>query len=206
MTSQDLFWTKLAPKYAKSPVSDVPAYEHTLGRTRSYLHTDDTILEIGCGTGSTALKLSNAVDKIVATDFAEGMIRIARDKADAAKTQNVEFRIADAHLDGFADETYDAVLAFSLLHLLTDLEGTLERIHSVLKPGGVFVSKTVCLGGSVMIPLMIKVMQMVGKAPYVATFKPHQLQAAIQWAGFEILESGNHNKGTRGHFIVARKI
>ena len=206
MPSEDLFWTRLAPKYAQSPVSDIAAYEQSLMRTRSYLHAQDTVLEIGCGTGSTALRLNDAVEKIVATDFAEGMIRIAQDKARAANVENVDFRIADAALEEFSDGSFDAALAFNLLHLLQDLEGTLDRVHSVLKPGGVLISKTVCLGGSIVLPMAIKAMQLVGKAPYVSIFTPDHLQAALLWAGFEILETGNHNKGTRGHFIAARKI
>ena len=53
--------TIFAPKYAKSPIKDVPAYEYTLGRTRSYLKPTDAVLELGCGTGGTALKLADAV-------------------------------------------------------------------------------------------------------------------------------------------------
>ena len=205
MTSQDLFWTKIAPKYAKSPVADVPAYEHTLARTRNYLHADDSVLEIGCGTGSTALRLADHVHRIVATDFAQGMIRIASDKAVAAGNENVDFRVADTTLADFETDSFDAVLAFNLFHLVPDLEGAMSRTYDVLKPGGYMISKTVCMGGSWVIPIVIKSLQFVGKAPFVAMITPDHLQAAIRWAGFDIVETADHNKQTRGHFIVARK-
>ena len=41
---------------------------------------------------------------------------------------------------------YDAVLAFNYLHLVRDLPGTLRLIHALLADGGLFISKTGCLG------------------------------------------------------------
>ena len=55
------FWDGIAEKYAKRPISDMAAYEYTLGRTRSYLKPEDQVLELGCGTGSTALLLAGDV-------------------------------------------------------------------------------------------------------------------------------------------------
>ena len=51
MTDAATFWDKIAPKYAKDPINDVASYEYTLGRTLSYLTEDDSVLELGCGTG-----------------------------------------------------------------------------------------------------------------------------------------------------------
>ena len=68
------FWDAQATSYAKSPVRDVEAYEKTLARVRDYLHLEMDVIEIGCGTGSTALKLSNAVAHYTATDISGGMI------------------------------------------------------------------------------------------------------------------------------------
>jgi hypothetical protein len=44
MTDTAKFWNKVAPKYAKDPISDMAAYEYTLGRTKSYLHEDAGVL------------------------------------------------------------------------------------------------------------------------------------------------------------------
>ncbi len=205
MTTDAVFWTKLAPKYARSSVADVPAYEHTLARTRSYLREDDRVLELGCGTGSTALRLADAAAEIVATDFADGMIRIARDKAAAADVQNVEFRVADTGLDGFKPERFDAVLAFNLFHLVTDLDAALGRAREVLKPGGYLISKTVCMRGAWYLVPLIRILQLVGKAPFVAMLSPDELRAKMEARGFEIVETAHHNKSTRGYFVVARK-
>ncbi len=197
------FWDALARKYAAQPVSDPDAWDRTLDRTRHYLRAEDKVLEVGGGTGSSALRLAGACGHLTSTDFAPEMIAIAREKA--GDTANVTFEVADMELDGYAEESFDAVLAFNLLHLLPTLERDLRRLAAVTKPGGVFVSKTVCLGGSLVLRPLIKVLQWVGKAPHVRFLKPAELDAMIEAAGFEIVETGEYNKGTRGHFVVARK-
>lgn len=197
------FWDKIARKYAKSPVSDPDAYAHTLTRTRHYLGAEDAVLEVGCGTGSSALKLADACKELLATDVAPEMIAIAREKTGP---DNVTFGVNDLQLEGIPDASKDAVLAFSLLHLLKDLPQALQRIHEVVKPGGYFISKTVCLGGAWYLRPVIGLMRAFGKAPFVAFLTPSELDAAIAEAGFEIVESAEHNKGTRGHFVVGRKL
>ena len=63
------FWDKIAPRYAKKPVADPAAYEEKLARVRALLRAEDRVLEIGCGTGSTALRLASRVAEITATDI-----------------------------------------------------------------------------------------------------------------------------------------
>ena len=91
MQTAETFWDKNAEKYSRSPVKNVPAYERTLERTRSYLSADDEVLELGCGTGSTALLLADAVKHITGSDISANMIGIARAKAQDKKTANVTF-------------------------------------------------------------------------------------------------------------------
>ncbi|MEL6516066.1 MAG: class I SAM-dependent methyltransferase [Pseudomonadota bacterium] len=198
------FWDKIAEKYAKQPVADVPTYEHTLARTRAYLRPTDQVLELGCGTGSTALTLSQDVAQVTATDISGEMIRIAEAKAEGFG--NVAFQRAAADADEFADGAFDAVLGYNLLHLLETPMRTVLQAHRVLKPGGVFITKTPCLGdGAVWLRLVIPVMQAFGKAPYVGFPKAAELDGMMREAGFEIVTAEGHGK--RGNrFIAARKM
>ena len=52
------FWDRIAPKYAADPIADPAAHEATLERTRRLLGPGHRVVEIGCGTGSTALALA----------------------------------------------------------------------------------------------------------------------------------------------------
>lgn len=214
MSSQAAFWDKAASKYAKSPISDPAAYEYTLGRTRTYLTPKDNVLELGCGTGSTALSLAPHVSQIVAMDVSPGMLTIAREKTDKAGVNNLIFEVsADVPKHG----QYNVVMGYSIFHLVPDMETRFAQINELLPKGGYFISKTVCLGQrgnglggvlkSLMISIAIPVMQLIGKAPYVRSFSVKELKAAVVGAGFEIVESGNHPNGPPpAHYIVARKV
>ena len=96
MTQTAPFWDRLAERYAAQPVKDQDSYEKTLNRVRAHLTPKDQVLELGCGTGSTALTLSDAAGHIHATDISSGMIEIANRKAVAAGVTNVSFGQADA--------------------------------------------------------------------------------------------------------------
>lgn len=198
------FWDKLSDKYAKNPVSDPAAYERTLDRTCSYLKPDDHMLELGCGTGTTSLKLSDQVRHITATDISNRMLEIADHKKLEQGITNVDFMQKGVEDLPFG-ETYDVIFASSLLHLLTDLDDSLSRIRQSIEPGGLFISKTVCLKKQNPIyPIVIPIMRLFGKAPYVNFITGNEMEAAIKKAGFEIIESDDHNTKPACRFIVAR--
>lgn len=201
------FWDRMARRYAASPIKDQAGYERTLARARHYLRETDGVLELGCGTGSTALMLAPHVRRYTATDLSPGMIAIARQKAAVSAQQNLSFAAAAAG-DLTGEAALDAVLAFNLLHLLAGLEDKLGRIYRSLRPGGLFISKTPCL--SEMNPLIrvaVPVMQWTGFAPHVAFFTAPELEAVIVAAGFTIVESARHGSGRKDAriFIAARK-
>lgn len=199
------FWDKLSVKYSKHSVGDPAAYEHTLARTRAYLKPDDHMLEIGCGTGTSALKLADQVRHITATDISQSMLDIATTKTHEQGTTNVDF-IQKGVEDLPFGETYDVVFASSLLHLLDDLPGSLARILASVEPGGYFISKTVCLKGqNILYPIMIPLMRLLGKAPRVYFYTGDQIENAVRDAGFEILEADDHNTKPACRFIVARR-
>ena len=197
-------WDKIAPRYAARPVGDEAAYAATLDRVRAHLTADAQVLELGCGTGTTALTLAPHVARITATDVSPAMIEIARGKA--AGVANAGFEVAPARLS--ATQTYDAVLAFNLLHLLEDIDASLREIHAALRPGGLFISKTPCLGDrkGFLRPLLWG-MQKLGKAPSPVHFlKSKPLEDRIAGQGFALLETGDYPKSVPSHFIVARKV
>jgi ubiquinone/menaquinone biosynthesis C-methylase UbiE len=55
MAQATQFWNKIAEKYSQQPIADEAAYQKKLAVTRDYFRPDMEVLEIGCGTGSTAI-------------------------------------------------------------------------------------------------------------------------------------------------------
>lgn len=209
MTNAANFWDKIAPKYAQDPIKDMAAYEYTLGRTKSYLGADDRVLELGCGTGSTALMLAPHVREIVGTDISPKMIEIAEGKARDGGMHNTDFRLHTAQEAAQISEPFDVVTGFNIFHLVPAAEDIFADVHRMLPVGGHFISKTPCLADPAFglkrfaIKPMIRLMQMIGKAPFVRSFTHTELEQAITFAGFEIVEAGNFPAISR--YIVARK-
>ncbi|MEN8723807.1 MAG: class I SAM-dependent methyltransferase [Alphaproteobacteria bacterium] len=200
------FWDKTARKYAASPIGNQAAYEETMSRTRTYLGADKTVLEIGCGTGSTAILLAPDAGQITATDYAAEMIAIGTEKAATAAIDNISFIQAEITDPQFTPGSFDVVMGFNLLHLMEDPTVAINRAHALLTPGGCFISKSVCLKKKKwLFALPISVMRLLGKAPYLNFLGVEQLEQMITDAGFEIVETADLPPTMPSHFVVARK-
>ena len=200
------FWDKLADKYSKKPVKDMESYNKTLDCTRKHLSASDNVLEVGCGTGTTALLLAPSVKLIAASDISSRMIEIAREKAVTQGVENVRFDRATLFDEDPEKRSFDVVMAFNFLHLLEDIRGAVHRVHELLKPGGLFISKTVCLAEqSRLWSLLVAVMKPLGFAPYVKCLKVTEIEDIITGTDFEIVETGSYPPSPPSRFIVARK-
>lgn len=201
------FWDRIARKYARDPITDMAGYSRTLECTRLRLRAADTVLELGCGTGTTALALAPSVARLVGSDVSSEMIAIAKEKAAAQSCRTAEFVVSSADRALAADGTFDAVLAFNVLHLVADRPAVLGQAVRALKPGGLFISKTPCLSEmSPLLRLAVPVARLVGKAPHVSFFTALELQRELESAGLEIIERARHGSGRKDAriYVVAR--
>ena len=208
MTNDARFWDRLARKYAADPIADEAGYERSLEAARRHLNAGAQVFEFGCGTGTSALKLAPGVSRIVATDLSSEMIAIARERATAQGCANVAFDVATLDAPHQPEAAFDAVLGFNVLHLIRDRTGAMRAVHRLLKPGGVFISKTPCLGeANPIYRVAVPLMQMIGKAPYVGFLTAVGLEREITDAGFEVIERARHGakRNDTRPFLVARK-
>jgi ubiquinone/menaquinone biosynthesis C-methylase UbiE len=202
------FWDRIAPSYSKRPVADEAAYQHKLEKTREYLTPEMSVFEFGCGTGTTGIHHAPYVKSVRAIDVSKNMIDIARGKAAAKNIGNVEFEVAGIEESSLRDNEYDVVMAHSILHLLTDIEPVLAKVHRTLKPDGVFVSSTICVGDSIVgkvIGTVISSVSPTGWVPYINAFSTKRLMAYIEGAGFRIDHQWRPRKNS-ALFLVAKKI
>jgi len=208
MSDSQKFWDKMAARYEKSPVSDEAAYQRKLTETQSFFRSDMRVAEFGCGTGTTAIHHAPHVQHIDAIDISQNMIEIGRHKARDAGIDNITFtRATLAEFNG-DDASFDAVLGLSILHLVPDRDDVIAEVARILKPGGIFVSSTACLGDSHMrlIKLVAPLGKMLGLMPDVFVLSQADLVAEITRAGFETELQWQHGKSVSIAFIVARKL
>ena len=190
------FWDRTAEKYSKQPIRDEKNYARKLTDTQRLMHGDMRVLELGCGTGSTAIAHAGHVAHIDASDFSSEMIEIAKQRADETGTTNVEFHVAGVEDFDAPPASYDMVLMLNLLHLLPDPAGAVKKAHTLLKPGGYLVTSTVCLSdGMFLFRLLIPLMRLVGQAPYVDFVKSDDVLAMIEATGFATDTQWTHGRG-----------
>lgn len=202
------FWDRTSRKYAEGPIADQAGYERTLDATRALLGSGDRVLELGCGTGTTALRLAGRVRDFLATDISAEMIAIAEERHAAGPVPGLAFRTATADALSAEAARFNAVLGFNYLHLVRDLPGTLRSIHRLLAADGLFISKTPCVGDmNPLIKLAVPAMRAIGQAPYAGVFRAADLTRQIGDAGFDILATETHaTKGDDNRpYVVARK-
>lgn len=205
MSQPAKFWDKIATKYSKTPISDEAAYQRKLEITRQYLTQEMNVMEFGCGTGSTALAHAAHVKHILATDISANMLEIARSKAKAAEIANVDF--VQTSLDDLEAQTgtFDVIMGHSVLHLLEDRHAALTRVYDLLKPGGVFISSTACLGDRLgFLKFLLPITRFLGIFPLVRVFTEAQLIQSLSKAGFEIEQQWRPEKAI-AVFVVASK-
>ena len=205
MDQSTKFWDKIAERYSRQPIADEATYKKKLQVTREYLRPDMEVLEIGCGTGSTAIAHAPYVKHIHAIDISAKMIEIAQGKANTEKVTNVTFEQSTIGDFNVSEQTLDAVLGLSILHLLESKEEVIAKVHSMLKPGGVFVTSTACLGDTMK---YFKLIASIGKffrlMPLVKVFTKKELQDSLTGAGFKIDYQWQPGK-SKAVFIVAKK-
>jgi ubiquinone/menaquinone biosynthesis C-methylase UbiE len=120
------------------------------------------IMDGGCGSGySTGLIVKKFhPSKIVAFDYMPEQISLAK-----KRKLNVDFYVGDLTRIESADETFDAVFVFGVLHHIPEWRKALSEISRVLKSSGVFL---------------------VEEPRYRFTWD--ELQSGIKNEGFDILE------------------
>jgi len=197
------FWDRMANRYEKSPVSDEAAYQKKLEVTQTYLKPDMQVLEFGCGTGSTAIVHAPYVEHIIAIDFSDKMLEIARSKAKAVNIENIDFINSEIEQFEAPEQGFDVILGHSILHLLKNKQVAIEKTYNMLKPGGVFVSSTACMGGG-FLKYILPIGHALGLLPLVRFFSVDELVQDINGAGFEIVHQWQP-EGSSAVFIVAQK-
>ncbi|WP_160114904.1 class I SAM-dependent methyltransferase [Jhaorihella thermophila] len=201
------FWNKVARRYAAMNMRNPDAYKQTLDCIRAHMSKADHVLELGCGTGTTAFKLAPYVRNYVASDYSSEMIDIALERQPPETRENLDFYVGELGEEDHPTGPFDMVLCFNFLHLLDDRPAMLKSIHKSLETGGLFVSKTPCVSGlfTLLRPVAL-ILHAFGKAPSFKFLPSKRLETEIETAGFEIIETARHPEGSLRHVIVAKKL
>jgi len=130
--------------------------KRSISELLSMVKPEDTLIEIGCGTGAEAIEVSKYVSRIIATDISERMLEILRRKIQAKnlgdKITLLQTRAADIRKASEVIERGRVEGAYSFngaLNCEPDLDQFVDGLSRVLAPGGYFVCSvrnSFCLG------------------------------------------------------------
>jgi ubiquinone/menaquinone biosynthesis C-methylase UbiE len=137
------FWERAAPRYDR-------VAKGLLGRplprmvelTAAGVSGSGAVLEVAAGTGLLTAAIAPRVGRVVATDFADNMLVVLRERMKQAGLSNVETARRDIYALGFPPGSFDAVVAGNVLHLVADLDRAVHALCSVLRPGGKVIAPT----------------------------------------------------------------
>ena len=136
-----MIWDRVAPLYdLVVNTLNRRVYDGTGGAVARLIRPGDTVLECACGTGAISAAIAPACARVVATDYSEGMLKQARKKL--AKYANVTVEQADITDLRYANDSFDAVVAGNVIHLLPEPGDALKELKRVVRPGGTIIVPT----------------------------------------------------------------
>ena len=211
MNKSEEFWDGASKNYDKTEERFEYIHNRSRENTSKHLKDSDTVLDYGCGTGTAACQFSRLVKEIHAIDISSKMIEIAKEKANAEKIENVIFEQSDIFDNKYSTQSYDVILAFNMLHTVPNPQNVVHRINDLLKPGGIFISVTPCLGQkmSFVVNLQIQLVRILckfGVIPIpIRRIKSSDIDILLAKGEFEAIESEEIFKGASSYFVAAKK-
>jgi ubiquinone/menaquinone biosynthesis C-methylase UbiE len=117
-----------------------PATDLALLRSQG-VSAEDTVVDLGAGTGTFTLAAAPFCKRIVAVDVSSAMLTALRAKAQRLGGANIEYARAGFLSYQHAGDPADAVYSRNALHHLPDFWKALalQRIASILRPGGLLL-------------------------------------------------------------------
>lgn len=201
-TQPEKFWDRIANNYDKEEQRDEKIHLQIIEKSIPYLRPTDTVLDFGCATGLAAAELSKYVKNIHAIDFSSKMIAIAKAKVEQ---QNIEFIHTTIFDDRLTPNSYDVILAFFVLHLMEDPALIIRKIHELLRPGGILLAVTPCMGNKPLLNGLFSILGRFGLVPQIKSFKLNELEQLLRRGGFEITENMLLPKTSNQYFMVSKK-
>ncbi len=199
------FWDRSAKSYDREERGDEHVLLKIIDKIKNNLKSSDTVLDFGCGTGLVSNKLSNHVKSIKGVDISSKMLEIAKIKALKNNIKNIEYAHTTIFDKRFNTESFDVVFAFYILHLLESPQEVVDRLSELIKPGGLLISTTPCLGEKKLLKGVFSIGSKLGLFPKVNSFRYSELQHLLEKGNFEIIETECLNLKTQEYFIVAKK-
>jgi 2-polyprenyl-3-methyl-5-hydroxy-6-metoxy-1,4-benzoquinol methylase len=203
-------WDSMAKSWDKPGAGLGASDKRLVEKTRKFSNADSIILDYGCASGTICLELAKDVKQAYGVDISSKMIEIAQRRAEENKAANTTFIHGSIFNEGLKKESFDVITAFNILHLVEDTPQVMQRIYTLLKPGGTFITATPCLGQKkpsvLLMEIPVWIASKTGILPHVNFFTTEKLTDAVNAANLKISETERlKNTSLVEYFIAAKK-
>lgn len=185
-----VFWDRNAAHYDRVATGPFGRpLSRVLELTASGVSGADTVLEVAAGTGLMTAAIAPRVRRVIATDYADNMLAILRERMTAAGISNVESVHRDIYALGYPADSFDVVVAGNVLHLVPDLERALDALCHVLRPGGKLIAPTFVHGETRFSRLVSRLLVTVLGQPVRRRFTTASLRQALEQRGLRVVRT-----------------
>jgi len=192
--------------YAASPIADRVAYATKIEKIKTFLTSESVVLDIGCATGTQCDDLAGEVKHVTGIDISRKLLAVAEKRKTERGLSNVEFTQTTLLDAPFEPESFDIVMAFYVLHFCEDIDAVFKRIYQLLKPGGIFISETACLGDkSKLAGMFIRSAGALGILPKINLLTTEKLEQALNQAGFTLVDKVRFSQKNVEYTLFAKK-
>lgn len=205
-THPEKFWNLLSKNYAASPISDRDAYEKKINKIKTFLSPDHKVLDIGCATGTQCGDIAPNVKQVTGIDISDKLLDIAKQRMADRNVHNINFIQATMFDERLEPGSFDVIMVFYVFHFIEDIDAAFNRINSLLKPGGIFISETSCLGEkSKIVGKIMRIVGRLGIMPLINLLTTAQLERALDRSGFSLLEKQIFGTSNNEYTLFAKK-
>ena len=177
-----MIWDRVAPLYDLAVNTlNRRVYYGTGSAVARLIRPGDTVLECACGTGTITAAIAPACARVVATDYSEGMLKQAGKKL--TRYPNVVVEQADITHLRYADDSFDAVVAANVIHLLPEPGDALKELKRVTRPGGTIIVPTYVIPKKRVHTIFLKLISRCG-VHFQEHFDPASYRAFFERMGY----------------------
>lgn len=211
MNKTQRFWDKQAKKYDASERQFESVFKEVVSKTKEYLNPNHNVLDFGCATGTKTLELVDGVHHIHGLDISTEMIKEATKKGNEANVKNVSFSQGTIFSNTLEKASFDTIVSYGVIHLLDESEKAIQRIHELLKPGGLFISTTACLQDKMAFKTRLEFsayffIKKLGLFPlHLNLYRASDVEELIHRQNFSLVKAERIFHGITISFIVAKK-
>ncbi|MCG3221783.1 MAG: class I SAM-dependent methyltransferase, partial [Candidatus Heimdallarchaeota archaeon] len=206
MNKSEKFWDRTAKEYETKEIKWEKIFNKAVENTKKYLSSNDVLLDYACGAGVITAQIASCVKETHAIDISSKLLDVAKRMANERKIENISFVKTTIFDERYQKESFDVITAFNILHLLEDSKEIIQRINELLKPGGLFISETPCLGEKKsLLGTFLSLLSKLRIVPYLNRLKFSELEDLLAERKFQIIETEDLQQKQTNYFIVAKK-